>query len=174
MVSYLEIISIVISFFVVILSLTTESTYLRKAFPFYRKVERGFKKLYLFDSKLKVDDKNGKSVEVTSSSLKKGEDGFNEIRIAILLKRPMIKDFQEIGIAKATEATNVDWGTGDIIPGEIGYVKNGDIIHTIIKDPKEYGIFEIWTEEVINRKIVKRLIFLIAVWMGVTVLSVIG
>ena len=76
------------------------------------------------------------------------------------------KEIVGIGIVESAKAPNVDWHTGDVVPGNLAYVLVKDAASTMVfpflKDPMENRIIELWVFDTIQRK-VERLVSVITI-----------
>jgi hypothetical protein len=147
----------------------------------YLKARKGLERLYKIDEQFKTVDKSGKEVSVPTSFLGKDETGFREVAEAIKSRIGTLrgKEIVGIGIVESAKATNVDWHTGDIIPGNLAYalVRENDstVVFPFLKDPTENRIIELWVFDVIQRKTEKIIslvtIASLTVWTSLTIFA---
>ena len=91
--------------------------------------------------------------------MKFDDTGFKELRDAIRLYRPTLgRSLLAIGMAESAKATNVNWGTGAIIPGTLGYVMQHigggkSQLVPFLQSPNENRLLDAWVKDMLQKRI---------------------
>lgn len=145
----------------------------------YLRVLKEFEQIYKIDKQFKTLDKSGKSNFGPDEFLSVDDAGFKEITEAIKTRIGSLANKEIIGIVESVKATNVDWHTGYIVPGNLAYaqVKDNDLTITFpfLKDPTENRILELWVFDTIRRKMERFIasvtLIVLIIWTAITIIA---